>query len=60
MKLRTHQDRLKIEHSIIDGLRPVLLRLLDATPEIRSIVPGVIRYTVSSTFPNLAGPDPHV
>ncbi|MCC7237293.1 MAG: hypothetical protein IT163_18440 [Bryobacterales bacterium] len=43
MKLRTHQDRLKIEHSIIDGLRPVLLRLLDATPEIRSIVPGVIR-----------------
>ncbi len=43
MKLRTHQDRLKIEHSMIDGLRPVLLRLLDATPEIRSIVPGVIR-----------------
>jgi hypothetical protein len=43
MKLRAHQDRLKIEHSIIDGLRPVLVRLLDATPEIRSIVPGVIR-----------------
>ena len=43
MKLRTHQDRLKIEHSIIGGLRPVLVRLLDATPEIRSIVPGVIR-----------------
>jgi len=43
MKLRAHQDRLKIEHSIIDGLRPILVRLLDATPEIRSIVPGVIR-----------------
>lgn len=43
MKLRAHQDRLKIEHSIIDGLRPVLVRLLDATPAIRSIVPGVIR-----------------
>ena len=43
MKLRTAGDRLKIEHSIIDGLRPVLERLLAATPEIRSIVPGVIR-----------------
>jgi hypothetical protein len=43
MKLRTHQDRLKVEHSIIDGLRPLLIRLLDARPEIRSIVPGVIR-----------------
>ena len=43
MKLRAHQDRLKIEHSIIDGLRPVLVRLLDATPAVRSIVPGVIR-----------------
>lgn len=43
MKLRAYQDRLKIEHSIIDGLRPVLVRLLEATPEIRSIVPGVIR-----------------
>lgn len=43
MKLRTAGDRLKIEHSIIDGLRPVLERLLASTPEIRSIVPGVIR-----------------
>jgi hypothetical protein len=43
VKLRTHQDRLKIEHSIIDGLRAVLVRLLDATPAIRSVVPGVIR-----------------
>ena len=43
MRLRTAQDRLKIEHSIIDGLRPVLEELLDANPEIRSIIPGVIR-----------------
>lgn len=43
MKLRTAQGKLKIEHSIIDGLRPVLERLLDANPEIRSIIPGVIR-----------------
>jgi len=42
MRLRTKQDRLKIEHSIIDGLRPVLERLLDSD-EIRSIVPGVIK-----------------
>jgi hypothetical protein len=43
MKLRVANNRLKIEHSIIDGLRPVLVRLLEQTPEIRSIVPGVIR-----------------
>jgi hypothetical protein len=43
MKLRTADDRLKIEHSIIDGLRPVLERLLADRPEVRSIVPGVIR-----------------
>jgi hypothetical protein len=43
MRLRTSKDRLKIEHSIIDGLRPVLEELLDANPEIRSIIPGVIR-----------------
>ena len=44
MKLRAEKGKLKIEHSIIDGLRPVLERLLrlhDA--EIRSIIPGVIR-----------------
>jgi hypothetical protein len=40
---RTAQGRLKIEHSIIDGVRDVLERLLAATPEIRSIIPGVIR-----------------
>jgi len=43
MKLRTAQGKLKIEHSIIDGLRPVLERLLKQHAEIRSIIPGVIR-----------------
>lgn len=43
MKLRAAQGRLKIEHSIIDGLRPVLERLLADNEAIRSIVPGVIR-----------------
>lgn len=43
MKLRTAQNRLKIEHSIIGGVRPLLERLLEETPEIRSIIPGVIR-----------------
>ena len=43
MKLRAEQGKLKIEHSIIDGLRPVLERLLHDTPGIRSIIPGVIR-----------------
>lgn len=42
MKLRAVNNRLKIEHSIVDGLRPVLERLLGATDEIRSIVPGRI------------------
>ena len=43
MRLRTAQNRLKIEHSIIDGVRAVLERLLNANPEIRSVIPGVIR-----------------
>lgn len=43
MRLRTSQDRLKIEHSIIDGLRGILETLLAANPEIRSVIPGVIR-----------------
>ena len=42
MRLRTNQNKLKIEHSIIDGLRPVLDRLV-ANDEIRSVIPGVIR-----------------
>ena len=43
MRLRTSKDRLKIEHSIIDGLRPVLEELLEANAAIRSVIPGVIR-----------------
>jgi len=43
MRLRTAQDRLKVEHSIIDGVRAVLEELLRANPEIRSVIPGVIR-----------------
>ncbi len=43
MRLRTAKDRLKVEHSIIEGLRPVLEELLAANPEIRSVIPGVIR-----------------
>jgi hypothetical protein len=42
-RLRTAQGKLKIEHSIIDNLKKVLERLLSETPEIRSIIPGVIR-----------------
>ena len=43
MRLRTAKDRLKIEHSIIDGVREILEELLRKNPEIRSIIPGVIR-----------------
>ena len=43
MRLRASKDRLKIEHSIIDGLRPVLEEMLEANAAIRSIIPGVIR-----------------
>ena len=43
MRLRTAKDRLKVEHSIIDGLREVLEEALSANPEIRSVIPGVIR-----------------
>ena len=44
MRLRTAQNRLKIEHSIIDGVRELLEQLLASHPqEVRSVVPGVIR-----------------
>jgi hypothetical protein len=44
MRLRTAQNKLKIEHSIIDGVRDMLERVLAANPgTIRSVVPGVIR-----------------
>jgi hypothetical protein len=43
MRLRAAKDRLKVEHSIIDGLRPILEEFLAANPEVRSVIPGVIR-----------------
>ena len=43
MRLRAEKNKLKIEHSIIGGLRPVLERLLRENAGIRSIIPGVIR-----------------
>ena len=43
MRLRAAQNKLKIEHSIIDGVRKLLERLLQSNPEIRSVIPGVIR-----------------
>ena len=43
MRLRAAQNKLKIEHSIIDGVRSMLERLLSANPQIRSVTPGVIR-----------------
>lgn len=43
MRLRKVQGKLKVEHSIIDGVREVLERLLQQNSSIRSIIPGVIR-----------------
>ena len=44
MRLRTAGNRLKIEHSIIDGLRDLLRVLLDEHPDtVRSVIPGVIK-----------------
>jgi hypothetical protein len=44
MRLRTAQGKLKIEHSIIEGVRDVLIRLLaENAATVRSVVPGVIR-----------------
>ena len=43
MRLRKLQGKLKIEHSIIDGVRDVLERLILDNPQIRSVIPGVIR-----------------
>jgi hypothetical protein len=41
-RLRTAKGKLKIEHSILDSLRPVLEKLV-LREDIRSIIPGVIR-----------------
>ncbi len=43
MRLRTAQGKLKVEHSIIEGVGELLKRLLEENPEIRSVIPGVIR-----------------
>ncbi len=43
MRLRKAQGKLKIEHSIIDGVRDLLERLLAGNPDIRAVIPGVIR-----------------
>ncbi|MEO7653216.1 MAG: DUF2103 domain-containing protein [Bryobacteraceae bacterium] len=43
MRLRTAQNKLKIEHSIIDGVRSMLERLLAQNLAVRSVIPGVIR-----------------
>jgi hypothetical protein len=42
MRLRAAEGKLKIEHSIIDGVRPLIERLLEREPEIRLVVPGRI------------------
>ena len=41
-RLRASKGKLKIEHSILEDLRPVLDRLV-VPDKIRSIIPGVIR-----------------
>ena len=43
MKLRKMQGKLKVEHSILDGVRGLLEKLLAQNPGIRSVIPGVIR-----------------
>jgi hypothetical protein len=43
MRLRKMQGKLKVEHSILDGVRSFLERLLQDNPAIRSVIPGVIR-----------------
>jgi hypothetical protein len=43
VRLRKAQGKLKIEHSIIDGVREMLERLLATNHQIRSVIPGVIR-----------------
>jgi hypothetical protein len=41
--LRAARGRLKVEHSILEGLRGILEQLLAENPGIRSVIPGVIR-----------------
>jgi len=63
MRLRSTNDRLKIEHAIVAGVRKMLGRLLEDTPEIRSVVPGRIaqvrdakgKVSVRITVPTMNG-----
>ncbi len=63
MRLRSTNDRLKIEHAIVDGVRRMLGRLLEDNSEIRSIVPGRIaqvrdakgKVSVRITVPTMNG-----
>jgi hypothetical protein len=63
MRLRTANDRLKIEHSIVDGVRRLLMRLLEQNDAIRNIVPGRIaqvrdakgKVSVRITVPTMNG-----
>ncbi len=63
MRLRSNNDRLKIEHAIVDGVRRMLMRLLEDNPDIRSIVPGRIaqvrdakgKVSVRITVPTMNG-----
>lgn len=43
MRLRKAQGKLKIEHSIIDGVRDCLEQLIANDQRIRAVIPGVIR-----------------
>jgi hypothetical protein len=43
VRLRTARGKLKIEHSIIPGVREFLERLLAGNAAIRAVIPGVIR-----------------
>jgi hypothetical protein len=43
MKLRKLQGKLKVEHHILAKVRALLEALLESTPAIRSVIPGVIK-----------------
>lgn len=63
MRLRSTNDRLKIEHAIVAGVRRMLARLLEDNPDIRSVVPGRIaqvrdakgKVSVRITVPTMNG-----
>ena len=43
MRLRKVQGKLKVEHSILEGLREVLERIIVQNSAIKAVIPGVIR-----------------